>query len=296
MQMNALLKSLCALAFVVTVGIGLVLAVSLSAAGRTTVAQGQAPVAAAAPANGFVGDDTCTACHESEGKSLSHTPHGKAQNVRTPAAKTNMACETCHGPGKEHSETGDKTKIRRPPAMEPREASEICLTCHTKSSHAMWKGGMHDARNLTCVTCHSIHSPKSEKAQLKTATVIETCVTCHKTEVAKLQRSGHMPLREAKMDCASCHDPHGSTNVRMLKVGNWINETCVSCHTEKRGPSCGITRRCAKRATPATIRTARTTIACSSRSFRCCASGAISARGIRRRSTTAFSWPRKATG
>ena len=28
------------------------------------------------------------------------------------------------------------------------------------------------------------------------------------------------------MDCTSCHNPHGSTNVRMLKVGNWVNETC----------------------------------------------------------------------
>jgi DmsE family decaheme c-type cytochrome len=234
--MNAPSKGLCALASIVTFGIGLALAVGVSAAGGTTAAQGQAPAPAGAAANGFVGDDTCTACHESEGQSLSRTQHGKAQNVRTPAAKTNMACETCHGPGKEHSETGDKAKIRRPAAMAPREASEICLTCHTTSTHVNWKGGMHDARNLTCVTCHSIHSPKSEKAQLKTATVVETCVTCHRTEVAKEQRSGHMPLREAKMDCASCHNPHGSTNVRMLKVGNWINETCVSCHTEKRGP------------------------------------------------------------
>jgi DmsE family decaheme c-type cytochrome len=38
------------------------------------------------------------------------------------------------------------------------------------------------------------------------------------------------------MQCSSCHEPHGSTNVRLLRVGNWINEACVSCHTEKRGP------------------------------------------------------------
>jgi predicted CXXCH cytochrome family protein len=38
------------------------------------------------------------------------------------------------------------------------------------------------------------------------------------------------------MECTSCHNPHGSTNVKMLKVGNFVNETCVSCHTEKRGP------------------------------------------------------------
>jgi DmsE family decaheme c-type cytochrome len=100
----------------------------------------------------------------------------------------------------------------------------------------LWKGSVHDARNLSCTTCHSVHSPKSSTAQLKTASAIDTCVTCHRTEVAKTQRSGHMPLREGKMTCTSCHDPHGSTNVRLLKVGNWVNETCVSCHTEKRGP------------------------------------------------------------
>ena len=233
------IKGARALTLVAALIVAWATAAGLRAAVRPIAAPAQAPAAAAAaqasdPA--FVGDDTCAACHESQSKNLSHTPHGKAQNVRTPAAKPNQACEICHGPGREHSETGDKAKIRRPAAMAPREASEICLGCHTKSSHAMWKGSMHDARNLTCVTCHSVHNPKSVKAQLKQATVIETCATCHKTEVAKLQRSGHMPLREGKMDCTSCHDAHGTTNVRMLKVGNWVNETCTSCHAEKRGP------------------------------------------------------------
>jgi DmsE family decaheme c-type cytochrome len=43
-------------------------------------------------------------------------------------------------------------------------------------------------------------------------------------------------VREGKMECTSCHSPHGSTNVRLLRAGNWINESCVSCHAEKRGP------------------------------------------------------------
>jgi DmsE family decaheme c-type cytochrome len=190
-----------------------------------------------AQTTGYAGDDTCTTCHEAEGKALRLTLHGKSQNPRTPSATNGQTCETCHGPGQAHAESGgDKTKIRRLGAMAPREASATCLTCHDRGNHANWKGGMHDARNLSCVTCHSIHDPKSDKAQLKTASVIETCSTCHKTEVAKLQRSAHMPLREGKMTCVSCHNPHGSTNVRMLRVGNWINETCVSCHAEKRGP------------------------------------------------------------
>ncbi len=218
--------------------------VTLVARGQTVPANGAPAPAPAAqalsvssvPSNGFVGDDTCVTCHESEGKSLHKSLHGQARNPRTPSANANQACETCHGPGREHSESGDQTKIRRLTALSPRDASEVCLGCHVRGDHAMWKGSMHDARNLSCITCHSIHSPKSAAAQLKAATVMETCASCHKTEAAKVQRSGHMPLREGKMDCTSCHNPHGSTNVRMLKAGNWVNETCVSCHTEKRGP------------------------------------------------------------
>jgi DmsE family decaheme c-type cytochrome len=52
----------------------------------------------------------------------------------------------------------------------------------------------------------------------------------------KVRKSGHMPVREGKLECTSCHTPHGSNNVRMLKVGNTINEACASCHAEKRGP------------------------------------------------------------
>ena len=38
------------------------------------------------------------------------------------------------------------------------------------------------------------------------------------------------------MSCSSCHNPHGSTNVRMLRAGTDINESCTTCHAEKRGP------------------------------------------------------------
>src|SRR5438270_5627461 len=100
----------------------------------------QSPAKASAPAlaAGFVGDDTCVACHDNKDRQLSATLHGKAQNARTPSANKNQSCETCHGPGKEHSETGDKTKIRVFASMKPREASEVCVTCHNRSTHAQW--------------------------------------------------------------------------------------------------------------------------------------------------------------
>jgi DmsE family decaheme c-type cytochrome len=191
----------------------------------------------AAQGTGFVGDDTCSTCHDTEAKALHSTLHGKAQNEKAPAGKNGQACETCHGPGQKHVDSGNKADIRRFNTLSVRDVNDTCLSCHSKgASHTQWQGSMHDARNVSCTSCHSVHNPKSEKAQLKTVTATETCETCHKQEALKIKRSGHMPVREGKMECTSCHTPHGSTNVRMLKTGNTINEACASCHAEKRGP------------------------------------------------------------
>ena len=163
------------------------------------------------------------------------SPHGKAADPRTPAAM--HQCETCHGPGEKHVDDPTvNTSIRKFAKMAPREVNAVCLSCHTGTPHTAWQGSAHDARSLACITCHSMHTPKSDTAHLKATNEIELCGTCHKVQAAKINRSVHMPLPEGKMQCSSCHEPHGSTNVRLLRVGNWINEACVSCHAEKRGP------------------------------------------------------------
>jgi DmsE family decaheme c-type cytochrome len=184
----------------------------------------------------YAGEETCLTCHAEQTAGYHNTDHGIADNPRTPRAK--MGCESCHGPGKAHADAGgDPQLIQNPPKMEPREASDTCLTCHTRGAHAAWEGSVHDVRQLACSTCHSIHAFKSEKAQLKTRDELELCATCHRDKVAKLDRSGHMPLREGKMECSSCHNPHGSqNNVRLLRAGNSISESCATCHTDKRGP------------------------------------------------------------
>ena len=120
--------------------------------------------------------------------------------------------------------------------MSLRDANASCQSCHSRSAHDSFSGSKHDARNVGCVTCHSVHAPKSEKSQLKTATQQETCVQCHRKEVNKVHKSSHMPVTEGKMECTTCHNPHGSQNIRMLREGNSINESCASCHAEKRGP------------------------------------------------------------
>jgi DmsE family decaheme c-type cytochrome len=199
--------------------------------------QGPAPAAPAqqSAGAGYIGDATCLGCHDEQKKGYAGTMHARSDHPRAPAAK--LGCESCHGPGAKHvEETDNPALIRAFLKIPPREASETCLTCHRRDQHVLWESSAHDARNLSCVTCHSIHAFKSEHAQLKTTTELQTCGTCHRDKIAKLDRSGHMPVREGKMQCSTCHNPHGSTNVRMLRKGDSIAETCTSCHADKRGP------------------------------------------------------------
>jgi DmsE family decaheme c-type cytochrome len=198
---------------------------------KAVKAQTPAPDAAA-----YAGEETCLTCHEDRKSGYHGSPHARALDPRSPAAAN--GCESCHGPGKAHVEgDGDKTKIKRLGSMAAKDVNETCLTCHNRGEHAAWEGSAHDARNLSCGACHSVHAPKSPKAQLVKATQSETCATCHQDKSAKMKKNAHMPVREGKMECSSCHNPHGSVeNVKALKAGTSVNESCLSCHTEKRGP------------------------------------------------------------
>ena len=178
--------------------------------------------AAQTPQGGYVGQDTCLACHDD--KSYQGTKHSHVFNARTPAA--GQGCESCHGPGQKHAESGDPALIRNPRKMTSSQASDTCTTCHTRASHALWDGSQHDQRNISCTTCHSVHSPKGEPQLVAT-----NQMTTHKQH-----RFNHMPVREGALTCSSCHNVHGSTNVKLLRAGTTIDESCTSCHADKRGP------------------------------------------------------------
>ena len=199
-------------------------------------AQGQKPAPAPAGAGGYVGTAKCLECHEEQGEKLKGTPHAQAKNPRSPAA--NQGCESCHGPGQAHAEDDASGHIAKIQEMKPGEVNQICLTCHNRSDHVGWEGGAHERRNLSCATCHSVHSFKSVEHQLVKTTQTEVCARCHRLQVAKTERAvAHMPVREGKLSCSSCHNPHGSiSNVKNLKTGSSVSELCISCHTEMRGP------------------------------------------------------------
>ena len=191
----------------------------------------QAPAAAA---QSYVGETKCLECHAEQLKGYEGSPHHRAVDPRSPAAK--QGCESCHGPGSRHVDDPAAFPVKNPNKLPPQEVSAICTTCHNRGEHAFWEGSQHDSRKLSCTTCHSVHDYKSETKQLNKKTQVEVCASCHRDKIAKLDRSGHMPVREGKLECTTCHNVHGTTNVRLLRKGDSIAEACTSCHAEKRGP------------------------------------------------------------
>jgi DmsE family decaheme c-type cytochrome len=171
-------------------------------------------------------------CHEDQVEGLKRTQHGKAAFGEL----STHGCETCHGPARDHVEHPRDVKYQ--PSLSkktPAEQTETCRACHTGGKQAFWEGSAHQHRGVSCMDCHTVHSVKSESAQLKTESETETCFGCHKEVRAEMRKTSHHPVREGKMSCTDCHNPHGTTTAKNIIAAS-INEQCYACHTEKRGP------------------------------------------------------------
>jgi DmsE family decaheme c-type cytochrome len=180
----------------------------------------------------FVGSDVCAACHGDLAEHLKSTPHGKSVF----ASLAPQGCETCHGPGSAHVEDPTNTALQpRITRLDVQAQSQVCQKCHSGGNQFFWPGSVHETRNLSCITCHGIHSFKSQTGQLKAASTVEACVVCHKDVRAQMWKTSHHPIREGKMTCTDCHNPHGSTTPRLIKADS-INDQCTTCHADKRGP------------------------------------------------------------
>lgn len=170
--------------------------------------------------------DSCTGCHEQLVREFVGTPHAGG-----PAG-----CVGCHGPADDHvAAGGDASKIRRLAGLSGEQRSATCLACHERGRVAHWDGSAHDGRKLDCMSCHNPHPKGTVRAKLLKADQIDLCGSCHGEQRVKMHRSGHMPVREGKMSCTSCHNPHGTLTDGQLHQ-NSINDNCYSCHAEKRGP------------------------------------------------------------
>jgi DmsE family decaheme c-type cytochrome len=200
------------------------------AANKNATAPAQQDQTKANPAD-FVGSETCTTCHAEESKRFDSSPHAK---LALEHGGKGVTCESCHGPGKAHVESGgDKTKIFDPAAASAKQLDATCLGCHA-SAHPNFLRSPHAKANVSCLGCHSVHGSK-EEALLK-APQPTLCLQCHTDAKPAFDMPFHHKVNEGLVTCSDCHDPHGTFGNNNLKSTADQNAICTKCHAETRGP------------------------------------------------------------
>jgi DmsE family decaheme c-type cytochrome len=186
------------------------------------------------------GDAKCTRCHD-EGDdypvlAIGKTRHGVKADGRTPS------CTSCHGESDRHINKPADATVRPTPDFlfkgshksSPEAQNGQCLSCHDKDAkRSHWAGSIHQARDVSCSNCHQVHTAHDNVRDKQTQP--EVCFTCHKEQRTQVNKPSHHPIPEGKMGCSDCHNPHGSVGPKLMKRDS-VNDTCYTCHMEKRGP------------------------------------------------------------
>lgn len=194
------------------------------------------------------GDAKCTGCHDESDEPeptmlqlhpgvlrIGKTRHGTQADGRTPT------CTDCHGESKDHLDYRGSGKpphpdrvFKKPGLSSAETRNEACLACHEQDARrSHWSGSTHQLRDVACTDCHQIHTAEDRVRDKRTQS--EVCFTCHKEQRAQINRPSHHPIPEGKMSCSDCHNPHGSAGPKLM-VRDSVNNTCYTCHMEKRGP------------------------------------------------------------
>jgi len=167
--------------------------------------------------------ETCFLCHQDDltGRKVIHAPVAKG-------------CDQCHDPhGAQHRF-----------ALKGGDGKAACYKCHKPVDSGKVK---HAAlERYGCTGCHDPHGTSNPAMLAKK--VNELCGSCHPDQkdgrhVTPLLSSGHVvggnlvdPHRTGRdFSCASCHNPHGSDNLRLFYYGETVMQSCDWCHGDKSG-------------------------------------------------------------
>ena len=212
-----------------------------SVAGAAFLAWAGSLAASAAPPPsgppGYAGSEACKVCHEEIFNKFQKTPHYAVESDPRRGWEHN-SCESCHGPGAKHAESGDAAEIRQPAKLKAPETDRICLNCHLNARTPSGRiAGGHANDEIPCTTCHSIHGANNAKLVLhKQSEINAKCAACHTSQWAAFQRPYKHRLPEGAMSCVDCHNPHGSFRAEEMRYAFGNEPGCLNCHSDKRGP------------------------------------------------------------
>ena len=196
---------------------------------------GCTPALLAQNGDGFAakGASECLGCHDFGEDSPVHNvmagSHGTAGDAAEMAGR--RGCEDCHGPSANHANA--PTQISPAVSFGPRWTASVaaqnkpCLTCHEGDVAKDWKHSLHMVNDITCVSCHDIHTPQ-DKVLTEDAQA-EVCTVCHK--VQKQGIHGMADMAEFNPPCSLCHNPHDHGSAQTQMLGN-DSAGCRSCHDD----------------------------------------------------------------
>jgi predicted CXXCH cytochrome family protein len=183
------------------------------------------------PGAHFVGSGSCASCHEDITRKFPDNVHARVHPVPG-AGGIDTSCESCHGPGSRHVESGGGTPFKRL-IVNPGKSPEACFQCHLgvrsqfhlPSHHPVIEGRMN------CVDCHDPHGFDIMKPAggLALSRLNQSCAECHRDQSRSFVFE-HEAMRDG---CVTCHHPHGSVNDKML-IQRDAN-LCLKCHAQVPG-------------------------------------------------------------
>jgi predicted CXXCH cytochrome family protein len=176
------------------------------------------------PGAQFVGSQSCAECHGEIAKHFKTAAHSRLMARGDTAV--NIGCESCHGPGSLHNQSGGAHHT----IINPDRSPEACFRCHLDvqsrfrlpSHHPVLEG------KVTCTDCHDPHKgPAVIGGGTSLTSEFDTCGRCHTAQRGPFVFE-HEAIREG---CTTCHQPHGTVNAKMLRERN--ANLCLKCHFQQ---------------------------------------------------------------
>ncbi|GAB4256333.1 MAG: hypothetical protein Kow0092_02330 [Deferrisomatales bacterium] len=217
----------------------------------------------------------CAGCHSTGVRITSQTyddahEAGDAKEVVTKVEfkDLNVTCERCHGPGSEHVETRDKTRLILPQYLTAKAANETCGQCHGshpgKSAkptvhkyaynaddedaigYGFFVPGVYDIEDFfwkydqpTWAQNEYSGNSLNNKEYLGTFHTWpdQTHSRAHSQMLSEMRRSVHYDNSFEKLTCFTCHDAHTLDapdlevdGVEFKEASYADNTLCLACH------------------------------------------------------------------
>lgn len=172
------------------------------------------------PGAEFVGSENCSECHDQIAEDFDSSTHAllKVQGANT----EHIGCESCHGAGSVHANSGGAYNT----IINPKKDPGVCFQCHLdvrSSFHLPHAHPVLDGK-VSCSDCHDPHKGPAVKGGTTLVGANDLCAQCHMAQHGPFVFE-HEATREG---CTICHQPHGSINAKMMRERNAA--ACTKCH------------------------------------------------------------------